>query len=182
MEKDQEQKESELEEKDEDQEQKEEELEEKEEELEEKEVELEEKEVEQRSFFVYLLQSSDGATYVGATVNLDRRLRQHNKEIKGGATATGIRVARGESWQRICYVQGFPTWQAALQFEWRFKSLGRKKQILACRSPLARRMQSLKQLLALPQSTSKAVPYAQWPTQPSIVWESEEAKQLFHTL
>ena len=27
--------------------------------------------------FVYLLLSSDNATYVGATVNLERRLRQH---------------------------------------------------------------------------------------------------------
>ncbi|NDE19905.1 MAG: hypothetical protein EB000_05660, partial [Alphaproteobacteria bacterium] len=33
--------------------------------------------------FVYLLESSDKATYVGATVDVDRRLRQHNKEIKG---------------------------------------------------------------------------------------------------
>ena len=33
-------------------------------------------------FFVYLLVSDSGATYIGATVNLDRRLRQHNKEIK----------------------------------------------------------------------------------------------------
>jgi len=32
--------------------------------------------------YVYLLVSSDNATYVGATVDLNRRLRQHNKEIK----------------------------------------------------------------------------------------------------
>jgi predicted GIY-YIG superfamily endonuclease len=34
------------------------------------------------SFFVYLLLSTPNrnATYVGATVNLDRRLRQYNKE------------------------------------------------------------------------------------------------------
>jgi len=38
--------------------------------------------------YVYLLVSSDDATYVGATVDLDRRLRQHNKEIKGGTHAT----------------------------------------------------------------------------------------------
>jgi len=34
-------------------------------------------------FYVYLLQSTLGSTYVGATINLDHRLRQHNKEIKG---------------------------------------------------------------------------------------------------
>ena len=38
--------------------------------------------------YIYLLVSSDDATYVGATVDLNRRLRQHNKEIKGRAHAT----------------------------------------------------------------------------------------------
>ena len=45
--------------------------------------------------FVYLLVSTSGSTYVGATVDLTRRLRQHNKEIKGGAHATGAKVAQG---------------------------------------------------------------------------------------
>ena len=46
--------------------------------------------------FVYLLECTDNSTYVGATVDVDRRLRQHNKEIKGGAHATGIKVAAGK--------------------------------------------------------------------------------------
>ena len=48
--------------------------------------------------YVYLLVSTNGNTYVGATVDLTRRLRQHNKEIKGGAHATGIKVEQGEIW------------------------------------------------------------------------------------
>ena len=76
--------------------------------------------------FVYLLVSTKGNTYVGATIDLNRRLRQHNKEIKGGAHATGIKVAQGESWVRAAHVSGFPDWQAALQFEWRWKHLSRK--------------------------------------------------------
>ena len=76
--------------------------------------------------FVYLLVSSDNATYVGATVDIERRLRQHNKEIKGGAHATGAKVNKGETWERACHVAGFPDWQAALQFEWRWKQLSRK--------------------------------------------------------
>ncbi len=68
--------------------------------------------------FVYLLECTDNATYVGATVDVDRRLRQHNKEIKGGAHATGVKVAAGKSWTRACYVSGFPDWSSALQFEW----------------------------------------------------------------
>ena len=30
--------------------------------------------------FVYFIESTNGATYIGATVNLDKRIRQHNKE------------------------------------------------------------------------------------------------------
>ena len=77
-------------------------------------------------FFVYLLLSSDNATYVGATVDLDRRLRQHNKEIKGGAHMTSSKVIKGEIWIRALHIRGFPDWQSALQFEWRFKQLSRK--------------------------------------------------------
>ena len=54
------------------------------------------------------------STYVGATVNLERRLRQHNKEIKGGAIATTSKVNQGYSWRHVCYVKGFPSWQTAL--------------------------------------------------------------------
>ena len=130
---------------------------------------------EDKAFFVYLLESScKRATYVGATVNLDRRLRQHNKELVGGAHATGVKVARGQTWRRACHVSGFPTWQAALQFEWRFKQLTRMEpsssSISQC--PLDRRKAALQKLLALPQSTSKAIPYAEWPSGgPVVVWE-----------
>lgn len=122
--------------------------------------------------FVYLLESSDGATYVGATVDVDRRLRQHNKEIKGGAHATGSRVAKGEIWSRICYVEGFPNWTAALQFEWRWKQLSRK--LPAKMNPLERRMQALKELLGLERPTSKAVAYTEWSVKPSIHWDGQQ--------
>jgi len=64
--------------------------------------------------FVYLLHCTSNTTYVGATVDLEKRLRQHNKEIKGGARVTSIKVEKGEIWERACYVEGFPNWQAAL--------------------------------------------------------------------
>ena len=98
--------------------------------------------------YVYLLHSTDNATYVGATVNLEKRLRQHNKEIKGGAHATSMKVENGEIWERACYVEGFPDWQAALQFEWRWKQLSRK--LPSKLFPLKRRMMALKQLLIVP--------------------------------
>ena len=128
--------------------------------------------------FVYILQSTNGSTYVGATIDVDRRLRQHNKEIKGGAHATGAKVAQGEIWRRACYVSGFPDWQAALQFEWRLKQLGRK--LPQKMNPLERRLKSLKQLLALDQSTSKAIPFIDWGMPPEIHFESEEDKLLYY--
>ena len=117
--------------------------------------------------FVYLLEATNKSTYVGATVDLDKRLRQHNKEIKGGAVATSKKVLKGEQWTRICHVAGFPTWVAALQFEWRWKQLSRKlpNKML----PLDRRMQALTQLLALDRPTSKSVPYSEWPSKPEVI-------------
>jgi len=118
--------------------------------------------------YVYLLESTDGSTYVGATVDVDRRLRQHNKEIKGGARRTGMKVSNGQTWTRICYVSGFPDWRAALQFEWRWKQLSRK---VKNKNPLEKRMDALHQLLALEKSTEAAIPFNQWSTPPVIVRE-----------
>jgi structure-specific endonuclease subunit SLX1 len=127
--------------------------------------------------YVYLLEASDhSATYVGATVDLDHRLRQHNKELVGGAKATSIKVAQGLRWNRVLYIAGFPDWQAALQFEWRFKKMGRTKAALRIRNPLQRRLYALQQLLALPASTTKARPYAEWGNGgPQVVYESSVA-------
>lgn len=130
--------------------------------------------------FVYLLVSSDNSTYVGATVDLDRRLRQHNKEIKGGAHATGIKVSKGEIWTRACHVAGFPTWAAALQFEWRWKQLTRK--LPSNMFPLERRMRALKELLALERPTSKAVAYSEWPALPEVNLETEESNKYYNLL
>jgi structure-specific endonuclease subunit SLX1 len=130
------------------------------------------------SFFVYLLLSSDNATYVGATVDLDRRLRQHNKEIKGGAFATSSKVLKGETWIRVAHVEGFPDWQSALQFEWRWKQLSRKMSPTI--KPLERRMLALQQLLNLDRPTSKAKLYSSWPEKPKVVLEDEEARNYCH--
>lgn len=130
--------------------------------------------------YVYLLHSTDNSTYVGATVDLDRRLRQHNKIIKGGAHATSMKVNAGQMWERACYVEGFPDWQAALQFEWRWKQISRK--LSNKLFPLKRRMIALKELLSLDSSTSKAIPYSQWNTPPNIIFESEIAKNFYNDL
>lgn len=56
-------------------------------------------------------------TYVGITNTEGRRIRQHNGEIKGGATAT-----RGRGvWKYLCFVRGFETRSTVQKFESRLK-------------------------------------------------------------
>jgi structure-specific endonuclease subunit SLX1 len=119
--------------------------------------------------FVYLLLCSNGSTYIGATIDLNHRLRQHNKELKGGAHATSVQVEKGHTWKRACHVSGFPDWQAALQFEWRWKQLSRK--FSSKMNSLERRMKALEQLLTFDSSTTKALPYSDWPTFPEVHME-----------
>ena len=126
-----------------------------------------------KKYYVYILESSDcKATYVGATVDLNHRLRQHNKELAGGAHATSVKVAQGCTWNRICFIQGFPDWPAALQFEWRLKQISRiLLKTNKADAPIQRRIQALHQLLSLDKPTTKAIPYSNWPSPPEIIWE-----------
>jgi len=121
------------------------------------------------SYYVYLLVSTNGATYVGSTIDLERRLRQHNGVIKGGAKRTTILVDSGEKWERKCYISGFPTWNSALQFEWRWKQLTRK--IKNNIKPIEKRMNALQTLLELDRPTTKAVPYSEWESPPQIHYQ-----------
>lgn len=102
--------------------------------------------------FVYLLRSKQ-KTYIGATVDVQRRLRQHNGIISGGAKYT-----KGRQWKLVAYVSGFPNWMSTLQFEWRWKVLTRKKK----GTPLVRRYLALHHLLCLPKPTLKAIPFSEW--------------------
>lgn len=127
--------------------------------------------IDEKQYFVYLLVSTSGATYVGATVDLNHRLRQHNREIKGGAFATSAKVNQGEQWDRVCYIENFPDWSSTLQFEWRFKQLSRKypKRM----NPLERRAAALTDLLALDRATTKAKPFIEWTQPPHVVVETD---------
>lgn len=135
---------------------------------------------EKKECFVYLLVATNNNTYVGATVDVDRRLRQHNKEIKGGARATGMKVEKGETWERVLYVSGFPSWSSALQFEWRWKQISRKLPVKIF--PLERRLMALKQLLALDRATTKAIPYVEWPSPPKIHFENQNVERKYQEL
>jgi structure-specific endonuclease subunit SLX1 len=121
--------------------------------------------------YVYFIKSTNGSTYIGATINLERRIRQHNKLIVGGAHATSMKVNKGEEWSYYCYVENFPSYNEALKFEWRWKQLSRQIQKeLPSLTPTERRIEALKRLLALPKSTSKALEYKEWEKSPNVVY------------
>lgn len=68
--------------------------------------------------FVYILRCRDGSLYTGATVDLDRRLRQHR-------AGTASRYTRGRRPVALVYQCRLRTWSAALREERRIKSLSR---------------------------------------------------------
>ena len=70
-------------------------------------------------WFVYVLISpSINATYVGISIDLQRRLQQHNGALPGGARAT----RRGRPWQIAISCGPLESRGAALQLEYRIKA------------------------------------------------------------
>jgi predicted GIY-YIG superfamily endonuclease len=66
-------------------------------------------------WYVYLLvNSKDRRTYIGATTSPERRIRQHNREIVGGARST---FRNAPYWKIACYVSGFTGRQEAYRWE-----------------------------------------------------------------
>lgn len=64
--------------------------------------------------YIYILGSRDGRlTYVGWTVDLDARLKQHN-------AGTGAKSTRGRQWD-ILYAERLQTRSAAMSREWHLK-------------------------------------------------------------
>ena len=81
-------------------------------------------------------------TYIGATPDPDRRLRQHNRELSGGAKATEHRAG---NWYRVCFVSRFPDKSKALSFEWHWKHFTKKCKSI--RDPLERRKKALEKCM-----------------------------------
>jgi putative endonuclease len=76
--------------------------------------------------WVYVLESisNPNNSYVGYTVNRQRRIRQHNGELVGGAKYTS---SRGP-WRMVMAIRGNGLWwtrKAALSLEWRLKHVAR---------------------------------------------------------
>ena len=75
------------------------------------------------SYLCYLISSTHPnhkqRTYVGVKNDTHRRLRQHNREIIGGAKSTNI----GRPWDVWMIIEGFPNQSTCLKFEWMWKHM-----------------------------------------------------------
>ena len=87
-------------------------------------------------------------TYAGVSPTPDKRLRQHNGEIKGGAKYT---TGRGPGWKHICLITGFEDKIQAMQFEWAVKHVPPRNS-----GGLIMRMKKVYQVLNYERWTSKA--------------------------
>jgi len=70
-----------------------------------------------------ILSDCSKKTYVGATNNFNRRIRQHNREISGGAKSTF-----GYLWHPIIHIVGFNNRNQLLRFEWLWKHCFKSKE------------------------------------------------------
>ena len=68
-------------------------------------------------------------TYNGMTNNIDRRLKQHNNILSGGAKATTnlIKKYPESNWKIICIIKGFDNKSEAMKAEWRIRHPDNKK-------------------------------------------------------
>ena len=94
--------------------------------------------------------------YIGFTVDPNRRLRQHNGEIKGGAHTTRRYRDRFGDWDMRLCVYGFPTKVAALRFEWAWQNPHKSKRLrqippsVATNHQMAAKLAVLSEMLVAP--------------------------------
>jgi hypothetical protein len=85
--------------------------------------EVEVEQLKQPQYCYILYNDKNNVTYNGYTTNLERRLRQHNMEISGGAKGTRGQVLKngGPLWKYLCVVTSDDprfTKEKALSLEW----------------------------------------------------------------
>lgn len=111
-----------------------------------------------KKYYCYILRNTHephkNRTYNGYTVNPKHRIRQHNKEIKGGAVYT--QTWGNSTWEIYMLLTGFPDNHSALQCEWRIKHPVNKKVRPAIYNTPAGRINSLNHIFCLDKWTSKS--------------------------
>ncbi|MFO0702274.1 MAG: GIY-YIG nuclease family protein [Candidatus Andersenbacteria bacterium] len=77
--------------------------------------------------FVYVVRCSDGSLYTGWTVDVPKRVAQHN-------AGTGAKYTRSRLPVTLVYVQPCPSKKAALHRERQIKALSRQEKLTLMRS------------------------------------------------
>lgn len=78
-------------------------------------------------WWVYLLRSTRRTrTYIGIATDVDRRLRQHNGELVGGARST----RSGRPWQVLRRLGPFPSRSVASRVEYAWKQVRGRQRLL----------------------------------------------------
>lgn len=110
-------------------------------------------------YLCYLIVLDQQFTYIGVTNNFSRRIRQHNREIKGGAKYTTNLIQKHQlsRWKVLVTVERFPLYPDVLQFEWMWKHLSRKLSANRKLNPIQRRLTALSQLLNRERATTNSL-------------------------
>jgi putative endonuclease len=74
-------------------------------------------------YYLYILKCADKTLYTGITVDLQRRIKEHN------VSKLGAKYTKARRPVKIIYSKKFRTRSAALREEFRIKSLSRKEKI-----------------------------------------------------
>lgn len=76
-----------------------------------------------KRFYTYILECSDGSLYTGYTVNLEKRLREHNSGKRGAKYTRSRRPCK------LVYFEEYQTRQEAMRREVAIKKLSRKEKL-----------------------------------------------------
>lgn len=77
-----------------------------------------------KSYFVYILECSDGTLYTGITTDPERRLKEHN------TSSVGARYTQGRRPVRLMYTKEYGNRTEASKEEARIKKLNREQKFL----------------------------------------------------
>ncbi|QQY78969.1 putative endonuclease [Keratinibaculum paraultunense] len=73
--------------------------------------------------YVYILECADNTLYTGWTINLDRRIKTHNKGKASKYTRARLPV-------KLVYLETFNSKIAAQRREWEIKQMSRKDKLM----------------------------------------------------
>jgi putative endonuclease len=77
-----------------------------------------------RNNYVYILECADKTLYTGCTVNIEKRIREHNN------SGAGARYTRGRRPVKLIYVEIYSSPSKALKREAEIKKLSRAQKLL----------------------------------------------------